>query len=126
VKFLRRQITALLDANIVAFDEELLDDLRRAFPTLVEARGEEETRARIRFARDRALAYGFSAKAHVAQYVGVAFLLGARFDTDDALPWAGRILGDPTPIGPAVRIERLVARAMDHVAALDAEGGHAS
>ena len=89
---------------------------RAAFPDLYAARGEEATRVLVRVAREQARAYGFSLKAHVAQYVGLAFVLGARFDVQESLPWASLILRDPAPISAETRIARLLARGMDHLA----------
>src|SRR5689334_14901992 len=103
----KQQISRLSEARMTAFEDEALRDLRTAFPALYAARGEEATRDLVRVARERARRYGFSRKAHVAQYIGVAFVLGARFDEEKALPWAGQILRDPSPIAPALRIERL-------------------
>lgn len=114
----------LSSANAARFDDEVLDDLRASFPGMVEERGEEPTRTLIRDARERARAHGFDEASHVAQYIGLAFVLGVGFDTDGALPWAARILDDPTPAGPSVRIARLMTRATDHLSG--AEGSHAS
>ena len=122
---LRRQLVTLSEADAAHFDDEVLANLRACYPEVVAQRGEEATRELIRFARERARVYGFTERAHVANYVGLAFLLGARFDSDGDLPWAGKILRDGTPLTSALRIERLVAVAIDYLTTRSEESNDA-
>jgi hypothetical protein len=118
MRFSAAQVEALSAVAAARFEEEVLGDLRAAFPDLFASRGEDAARALVHEARARAEGHGFHLEAQVAQYVGLAFVLGARFDTDAALPWAAKILADPALADPDVRIERLSAGARAYLRGL--------
>ncbi|WP_156338414.1 hypothetical protein [Chondromyces crocatus] len=107
------------------FENEVVDDLQVSFPDLFAMRGDLVTRALVRLARQRAALHGFTLQVHVTQYIGLAFVLGADFDTDEAFPWAARLLGDPTLTDPAQRIARLASRTRAHLRGLALRGAHA-
>ena len=118
MEFRAAQMEVLSAGAVARFEEEVLADLRASFPDLFAARGDEAARALVHEARTRAQEHGFSSEAQVAQYLGIAFVLGAHFDTDEALPWAAKILADPALADPDVRIERLEAGARAHLRGL--------
>jgi hypothetical protein len=122
MRFRAQQVEALAAGAAAGFEDAVLEDLRAAFPELFASRGAGSARALVREGRARAQGHGFSLKAQVAEYVGLAFMLGARFDEDESLPWAAKILADPAPADPALRIERLSAAARAHLRGLVMRG----
>ncbi len=63
----------------------------------------------------RANTYGFVAPEDICQFVDLLFALHPEFDNDEALPWARRLLNDPTIVEPAVRLDLLVDTARDYL-----------
>ncbi len=61
----------------------------------------------IHFAMRRAGRYGLTWRGPIRLYLELVFLIGADFDTDPLLPWADRILNDPSIDNQMIRAERL-------------------
>ena len=72
----------------------------------------------------RAERYGLQTERELFHYCQLTVMLGAAFDTDPALPWAGVILRDDTYVDAAEKLDDLWNTAMDYMdAVFDAEAG---
>jgi hypothetical protein len=83
---------AFSEAALKDFEELMLPHLKKFFPDFCEAAGEAEVRKLIRHGVERAGSYQITAKRDVSRYIDLMASLGADFDKDQDLPWAGEIL----------------------------------
>lgn len=95
------------------FEDLVLAHLKKFFPNQCKALGEARIRETIRYGVDRARGYQIVAERDVCKYIDLVIVLGRDFDTDDELPWAGRILRASRP--PAEKVERVRDAAKMHL-----------
>lgn len=86
------QLEAFRLAALRAFEDEMLDHLRRFSPSHCQGIGEESVRRVIRLGIERAATHGFTLRGPVRLYIELMFLFGSHFDTDPQLPPAARAL----------------------------------
>lgn len=113
------QVRAFQREALRAFEDSMLQHLRRHFPAECEAAGEDALREDIRHGVERARAHGFVAKNHVCRYIDVMLHLGRDFDTDPALPWAAAILSTGAGISERLKLRLLIDRTEAHLAERD-------
>jgi hypothetical protein len=114
----KRQVDAISLGATCDFEERAGAHLRRFFPRRCAALGPGGVRALVRAGIERAAAHGVHAERDVCKYIDLMAMLGRDFEDDPALPWARRILEDPSAIGAAARVDALYDAALRHV-----EGG---
>ena len=91
----------------------MVPHLKKFFPDFCEAAGEPKVREFIRYGVKRAASYQITAKRDVSRYIDLMVSLGADFDKDKQLPWAGEILR--TRNSPDARISVLLKTAEKHL-----------
>jgi hypothetical protein len=112
----REQIDRLSEAACKNFEDRMLVHLEKFFPQHVTALGEEKTRFLVRFGVERAKTYGIVSERDVCKYIDLMVSLGVEFDTDPKLPWASRILNDPSMKSPRFKTDTLFKAGLDHLA----------
>jgi len=110
----KEQVDQLQQAAKRRCADAILISLAGFPPPLFKTLEEDQRRAFIRFALDRAEVHGFISRDPARLYLELMLLLGSQFDTDPQYPWAGRILAGPDQDAPMERVERLYQRAMDY------------
>jgi hypothetical protein len=103
----QEQMPALAQGSAQNFEDHMVAHLRGFAPALCKVRGEPVVRQAIRMGVKRALTYGFTDLGPIRLYLELMFPLGASFDTDFQLPWAGAILTDPERMTQTIRSQRL-------------------
>lgn len=105
------------------FDAELARHFLATYPyECREAGGEAAVLELVRRGVDRAADHGYTAQRQAGLYIGLTFMLGADFDSDPQIPWAGRMLDDASVEDPEDRILRLYAAAVDFLRATAGDG----
>jgi hypothetical protein len=102
------QMEPFREAAVARFVARLLPRLRAMFPEVLAPVGDERLTEIARAAVDQARAHGVVYERDVARYVAYSIHLGASFDTDPDLPWAGAVLRDEALDGKE-KMERLDA-----------------
>lgn len=111
----KKQMEVLGNHMRKQFENELVAHLNFYFPDKCNALGETGVRKMIRYGIARAKKYGIVIEYPVSRYINLMFTLGKNFDTDPALPWAARILTDPSLDGTSLKIESLCRAADTHM-----------
>lgn len=88
----KKQMQAFNQATIAAFEDEMVVHSQEFSPRLCEVIGEEQLRAALRKAIDRAGEYDFTLRGPVRLFVELMFLYGSDFHTDPQYPWISKIL----------------------------------
>jgi hypothetical protein len=104
----REQMAALAAASRERFKAEVIDHLRKHFPRLCAAMGDERVCHTVGDGFERAFAYGIRMERDLCRFVELMFVYGERFD--ETLPWAGEILRKRS-IDPAARLDLIGATA---------------
>ena len=107
------QVQAFDAAALKDFEELMLPHLKKFFPEFCEAAGEPKLREFIRYGAKRSASYQITAKRDVSRYIDLMVSLGADFDKDKDLPWAGEILR--TRNSADIRISVLLKTAAKHL-----------
>ena len=89
------------------FEDEMVAHLRGFVPKFSEVLGDQGLRRCIRFGVERANTHGITNPGLLRFYVELMFMYGGHFDTDPFLPWAGRILSDPSIVNELTRVDYL-------------------
>jgi hypothetical protein len=108
-----KQMEAFSEAALKDFEELMIPHLKKFFPEFCEAAGEQEVRKLIQHGVKRAASYQINAKCDVSRYIDLMVSLGADFDKDKNLPWAGEIL--KTRNSADARISVLLKTAAKHL-----------
>jgi hypothetical protein len=87
--------TALSEDCQIQFFQRLVDDMGDRYPEEAVDVSDEDFRARVQRAMDRALTYGLTDERTVAGYVQITFELGDSFEDDEDNEWAVEILNAP-------------------------------
>lgn len=90
------QLRCFEEAALAAFIDAMADHLAGLWPRHCRSIGRENQRRAIQSGICRARDHGFSRRGPVRFFLELTFPLGSEFDTDPQLPWAARILVDPT------------------------------
>jgi hypothetical protein len=98
-----------------SFKKRMAEHYRETFPWHYAMWGHEVTRRVVDHGCERARNYGFSTNREICLYLTLLPMLGGCFDEDFLFPWARQILTDPGIREPVVRINRLVAQAMEYL-----------
>jgi len=89
------------------FLRQLVAELHQFAPWHAAILGDSGLETCVQFAARRARRYGFTNRGPIRLYLQMVFLLGAEFDSDPLLPWAGRILADSSIDGQTDRATQL-------------------
>jgi hypothetical protein len=76
------QMKAFDQAAWRRFEQEMVEHSREFSPRLCEVIGDEQLRAALRSAMDRAEGYGFTCRGPIRLFIELMFLCGSAFDTD--------------------------------------------
>lgn len=107
MKLRKEQMEAFSEAAVQDFEDRMAHHLQKCFPEQCEALGNTKTREAIREGIALASDYGITLEPDVCRYISLMFAFGRRFDRDRQLPWAGRILNDPSPMDASAKVDRL-------------------
>lgn len=111
------QVEALAEAT---FERSVAEHLRQHFPDRCADLGAGGALAFAREAIAKARRCDLSHPANLVQFACLMLVLGHDFDVDPRLPWAGRILRDPSIPHLGTRMSLLCDEASRR---LDGEGG---
>jgi hypothetical protein len=107
----KEQIAVLARPTMERFEQRAVKHVEKYFPDQVRSLGAQPALEGVRRCLERALAWGLSTERELLGFVTLAFVFGRDFDTDPALPWASRVLGDDEA---ETRMTRLQAHALAH------------
>jgi len=107
------QLSKFSEVALKQFEDLMVAHLNKFFPRRTKAAGEPTVRKFIRYGVQRAASYNIKAKRHVSRYIDLMVSLGADFDKDKQVPWAGQIL--KTRNSPEARISVLLKTAQKHL-----------
>lgn len=108
------QMQALEDEAVAGFENRTLEHLRQFFPKQCEFLGEERMRQIIRHRWERAKSFEVVSERGVWQFIDISLMLGASFDSDPKLPWAGEMIRDRTSGDEISRMEGLFRKTLDY------------
>ena len=74
------------------FEDEMVVHSKLFSPRLCEVMGDEQLRAALRSAMNRAADYGFTCRGPIRLFIEMMFLCGSGFDTDPQYPDVGKVL----------------------------------
>ena len=107
MKLRKEQIEAFSAAARQDFEDRMVEHLNEFFPRHCKAMGAEGVRQEVRYGVERARAYDITSQRDVCKYIDLMFVYGRDFDTAPKLPWAARILNDPSFINASERTREL-------------------
>lgn len=90
------QRNVLREAVLAGFEDRMLAHFKTYYGVQCQLIGDEQTRAVIRHGTERAREYAITSQRGVCHFINLMLLLGGNFDQDVQLPWARRILTDPS------------------------------
>jgi hypothetical protein len=90
--------------------------LRRFFPEHCAAMTDSMLQDTIRLGMGKAARYGLQSRRDICRFMDAMFALGAEFDQNPAIPWAGEILRSKH-MSPSMRAFALVRRLQREVSA---------
>jgi len=96
------------------FGYDTLERLKEIWPEKYEYLGEDRTKDLVRHCVSAAKTYGMGTERGLLVYTGLAYMMGAGFDRDPLVKWAGEILNDKQTDG-AERAEKLYAEALNYL-----------
>jgi len=111
----REQIRVFDQEAVKRFQEGLIPHLNEHFPAYVKYLGGQGIRRVIELGCRNATHHGFDTDRDLCLYTDLSIMLGAGFDTDPQLPWAGSILRDPGLRDPWDRMDKLWDTAMEYL-----------
>jgi hypothetical protein len=103
------QMDSLSAAAEQNFLRQLVEEMREFAPWHAEVLGDSGLTRCVQFALQRSGQYGFTNRGPIRLYLQMIFLLGAEFDSDPLLPWAGEVLSDPLIVNQTDRAAQLYA-----------------
>jgi hypothetical protein len=107
------QMKKFSEVAVKRFEDMMVVHLDKFFPGSFKATGEPKVRELIRYGIKRAASYKIQAERDVSRYIDLMMVLGADFDSDRRLPWAGEILRSRN--NPEQRIAVLLRTAEKHL-----------
>jgi hypothetical protein len=90
--------------------------LLRCFPAQCAALGDAGWRAAVTSGMEQALRHGFREPSDICRYVDLVIAFGPDFERRTEFDWTREILGDSEITNPSVRMNRLHAAAVRHLA----------
>ncbi|MCH9681753.1 MAG: hypothetical protein K0V04_09995 [Deltaproteobacteria bacterium] len=105
LSFRDEQVRALGGAVLTVFKKTLAAEIEAQHSMT----SEEATKI-AQLGADHSVGYGLASPSEIRRYVALMFVLGKRFDADDAHPWAAFILEHPQLL-PSVKLDLLEAKA---------------
>jgi hypothetical protein len=118
----REQIGTLGRAAAAAFEAEMVAYCYDFSPQVSKSLGDEQLRAMVGSAIDRASDYGFTNRGPARFFIEMCFTFGSSFDTDPQYPWAAELLKSREEDSQMERAERLYKKTvhyLEHVAGPD-------
>ena len=103
------QYEALQAHSFKAMESRIIAALKRAWPQLSGALGDEDLHRHVRRARNRARALGINREVDILRYARLALTWGDGFDDSADTPWAAEILAWKNADAPT-RLEALEGR----------------
>jgi hypothetical protein len=103
------QYEALLAHSFKAMESRIAAALRRTWPHLCGAMGDEALHRRVRGARTRARKQGIGREVEILRYAKLALVWGDEFDDSADTPWAAEILAWKNADAPT-RLDALEGR----------------
>lgn len=94
------------------FVTRVLLRLRQNFPAKCEYLGNDVVLSTINHAMTAAEGYGINIERGFHLYGAITFIVGAGFDSDPQVSWAGEVLKDPALTEPGRKVDRLYAAAV--------------
>lgn len=89
--------------------------LEQHFPKHHAILGEQNLRALIQLGWKSAEMHKFSSERNVTRYIELMCLLGSGFSDDPQMPWASRMLQEPSSASEDARMDQLYDRAWDYI-----------
>ena len=86
------QVKVFEQAALRRFEDEMVVHSKEFTPRLCEVLGDEQLRAALRQAMQRATHYGFTNRGPMRFYIELRFLFGSHFDTDPQYPAMSEVL----------------------------------
>lgn len=105
---------AFEDANLVSFEDYMVQHLNEFAQRHSQILGEDGVRQVIKLGVERAAAYGMTLRRSVRLYIELMFILGGSCDTDPQLPWIGEILGNQEFEDEKIRTDKLYAASVEY------------
>ena len=112
------QLSIFEDARRRSFGDDTLAFIRTNYPDACSRFSEAELRGLVAIALRKAKEHRFTDHADILRYINVMYTLGCEFEADPDFPWAREIMGD-TRLRPGSKMDRLSARTLDHLRALE-------
>jgi hypothetical protein len=114
----RQQMAELERAQRRAFAEDTVSFIRTQYAEACAQFSPQDLTGMVAQALRKARDYNFTAHTDILRYINVMYTLGCDFDTDPRYPWARDILTNPR-MRPRSKIDRLVARTLEHLRMLE-------
>src|SRR5260370_29150052 len=102
----KEQMAAFGPLGKKAFEERVVDHLKRAFPQQSKALGDEKLRETIQYGTQRASAYRIVGQRDVCEYIDLMVLYGGHFAKDPNLPWAPSVFQNQAIKNPSTQADR--------------------
>lgn len=102
-----KQQESLVQASAAAFEDRMLQHIRKHFPSHYEALGEANCLDLIRFGIERGAKHAFISERHVCKYIDLMLCFGVEFDTDPKQTWAAPILTDSSWVSASAKMDAL-------------------
>ena len=103
----KAQLDALAQHTLDRFTGDMELYVREVFPEKCGQMGDEKVREWIQAGVAEARKYGIEMHRDICRFIDLMFKFGRGFASDPALPWASRILNDPTIEDPITRMQQL-------------------
>ena len=100
----------------------ILDHVRECFPAQCAKLGESGVNNLVTRAVQKGKAYGFRELADIQQYVDLAIVLGADFESTSEFAWAREILEDKNPAAAKFRATWLYDNVIRHLTRKEQHG----
>lgn len=103
----KQQLITFRQQAQLAFEDEIVDHLRKFAPKLCTILEGQHIRQVIQLGINRAKKYGFTNRGPVRFYIDLMTMLGSYFDTDPQYSWAAETLNNPDYFDQMIRAEAL-------------------
>ncbi len=106
LKVSTQQVEAFRSSAVKNFENEMVQHVKKFFPTHYKLLGESPIRNTIRFGYHKATTYEFTTKRSVSIFISCMLAFGSSFDTDPQFVWAQKILTNKN-IDPVMKTNNL-------------------
>ena len=111
----REQLRALGSIARRGFEATLVSHFYEFFPQECEALGRAQATRVVQAGIARATPLGYRDNREIGLYINLMFMLGASFEDDPQIPWAGEQVRDLSVDPPFHRIQRAFRSALDYL-----------